>query len=374
MIHLARVLVSLTFLQFEKWESDNITAIRDIVESASLSPDTFNGPIRNKLNGITFEQFCRDAGAGTRALQTARVWCRGTLGQDPSDVSALAYLEIARGALGLLNLRYDGKGGAQHLRLREGTQSIAIGMSTLLPSDSIRLNAPVGFITKHASMSYTITTTRGDLIKARKVIVSIPGPAYKNIKFSPPLPLQKQVYTTSARYGCFVKFVCLFKTPFWKRQDCCGLAQSFRGPMNHCRDTSVDRDGNYALACFLCAGPGRKWLALNENDRREAILKQLGSLFGVGYEAVKSEFLSSLTSDWMEDRWAGWGCPFAATPPGSIVGGDNGKMIKEKFDGVYFVGTELTDEWRGYMEGALRSGKRGAAHALEDLQLEMAHL
>lgn len=348
--------------------------LRDMVETASLSQETFKQPKRGELDNITFEQWCRYAGAGTRSLETARLWCRGTLGQDPGEVSALAFLEIARGGMGIVNLRYDGKDGAQYLRLEEGTQSIAVGMSRLLPGSSIKLNTPVIAITQHTSKLYIATTASGHTFKAHKVIVSIPGPAYKNITFSPPLSLQKQIYTTTARYGCFIKFICLFKTPFWRRQGACGLAQSFRGPMNHCRDTSVDTSGNYALTCFLCAGPGRMWMALNENDRCEIVMKQIGSLFGVGYQAVKSEFLGSITSEWMQDRWAGWGCPFAITPPNVIAEGAADSIESQKFGGIYFVGTELVDEWRGYMEGAVRSGIRGAAQALADLRLDEARL
>ncbi|CZR65784.1 related to amine oxidase [Phialocephala subalpina] len=357
--------------KFEKSDVDGIVKLRDMAEAASLNPETFQKPKRDELDSISLEQWCRDFGVGTKSLLTARVWCRGTLGQDPCEVSALAYLEICRGAMGLVNLRHDGKHGAQYLRVQEGTQSISIGISKLLPAGTIKLSTPVASITQQTPKLYTVTTSNGDTFKARKVIISIPGPTYKNIIFDPPLPQQKLLYTTAARYGTFVKHICLFKMPFWNRQGACGLAQSFRGPINHCRDTSVPDRGNYALTTFLCAGPGRKWLSLIKEERTEVILKQLGSLFGVGYETVKSEFIDSITAKWTEDRWAGWGCPFAATPPGVI--GDGWKA-NQKLGGLYFVGTELTDEWRGYMEGALRSGKRGAALAMADLQTEDVRL
>jgi len=269
-----------------------------------------------------------------------------------------------------VNLRYDGKHGAQFLRLQEGTQSIATGLSKLLPRDAIMLNSPVQSVIQDISRLYAITTAFGYTVKARRVIVSIPGPAYKNIIFAPPLSPQKELYTNSVRYGCFVKFICLFETPFWRRQGSCGLAQSFQGPINHCRDTSVDSQSNYALTCFICAGPGRKWLALNNEERSEVVLQQLGSLFVVGYEAVKSEFVGSMTAGWTQDQWAGWGCPFATTPPGMLGHSPVNDIANQKSGGMYFVGTELTDEWRGYMEGALRSGKRGAAQALADFQVD----
>ncbi|KAK0375423.1 flavin containing amine oxidoreductase [Colletotrichum limetticola] len=360
--------------QFSASEVDNITAIRDVVEAASLDPASYRQPERARLDGITFEQFCRDAGAGTRALNTARLWCRGTLGQDPNEVSALSFLEIARGGLGIINLRYDGKHGAQYLRLEEGTQAIAIGISKMLPTGTIHLNTAVNTVTQNSSNLCTVTATRGQVFKAQKVIVSIPGPSYKNITYSPPLPPLKHMYVTASRYGFYLKYICLFKSPFWRRQGSCGLAQSFRGPLNHCRDTSVDHAGNYALTCFITSAPGRKWACLSDEDRRKTVLKQLGSLFGVGHAAVETELLDTITSEWVEDRWAGWGCPVAATPPGVIGSSLDGEMIQEKFGAIYFIGTELAEEWRGYMEGALQSGERGAAQALEDFRLQDTRL
>ena len=97
------------------------------------------------------------------------------------------------------------------------------------------------------------------------------------------------------------------------------------------------------------------------------MLKQLGSLFEVGYDVVKNEFLDSITSQWTEDPWAGWGCPFATRPPGLQLDVENSS---KKSGGLYFIGTEFATEWRGYMEGALRSGKEGAKQVLADLEVE----
>ncbi|KAF4460104.1 hypothetical protein FALBO_13132 [Fusarium albosuccineum] len=331
--------------QFETQDVDNIVDIRNKVEAASLDSSNFKQPKRAELDELTFEEWLQNAGAGKRALLTARVWCRGTLGQDPNEVSALGFLEIARGALGIVNLRFDGPGGAQRLRLKEGTRAVSIGMAKLLPAGSIKLSSPVASVVQNEPRLYSVTTAHGHIIKARKVIVSVPTPAYKNISFDPPLPLQKQVYSDTARYGCYVKYIAMFKTPFWRRVGACGLAQSFRGPINHCRDTSVDEQDNYALTCFIVSRPGRTWLTLGD----------------------KEQFVGSLTSEWQQDAWAGWGCPFVANPPGALVHSEDRALSKQKFGGLYFVGTEFTDEWRGYMDGALRSGARGAAQALKDL-------
>ncbi|KAK7510032.1 uncharacterized protein IWZ02DRAFT_437535 [Phyllosticta citriasiana] len=45
-----------------------------------------------------------------------------------------------------------------------------------------------------------------------------------------------------------------------------------------------------------------------------------------------------------------------------------GQALKEPVGNVHFVGTETSDVWRGYMEGAVRSGIGGAEEVIEALQ------
>ena len=354
-------------LQFGESDRASIIALRDSAETASLDRDNFKHPRRAELDGLTFEQWCRTITNNPQSIRTARLWCRGTLGQDPSDVSALAFLEVARGGLGITNLRYDGKHGAQYLRLKEGTQSISIGMAEMLPAGSIHLSSAVKVIRRLDIGLYAVVATSDNTFRAKSVVLSVPSPVYRDISFEPLLSPQKKSFLSSTRYGFWVKYICFFKTPFWKDKGCCGLTQSFKGPINHCRDTSVPDQENYALTCFITSTPGRIWSSLNGSDQQHAVLEQLGQLFGVGYDFVAADYLGHMESDWGNDRWAGYGCPFPATPPG-VLGHRNEDWLTESHDGLFFVGTELCNEWRGYMEGALRSGKRGAAQALAYLK------
>lgn len=128
------------------------------MQAASLNPDTFSPSRREYLDQITLEQCCRNLGAGAKALQTARLWSRGIFGQDPSDVSALNLLEVAKGGLGIFNIQSDSLHGAQHLRIQDGTQSISIGMYKLLPAGTVHLNNEVESITQKSHRIYEITT------------------------------------------------------------------------------------------------------------------------------------------------------------------------------------------------------------------------
>ncbi|OAA60290.1 flavin-containing amine oxidase [Niveomyces insectorum RCEF 264] len=358
--------------EFGESAKANIAMIRDKIEAMSHDPATFQQPRRSELDSQSLEQFVRASGGGERAVQTVRLWSHGMFGQEPWEISALGFLEVARGGCGIANIRSDGQHGAQYLRLKEGTSAISRGLVGLLPAGAVRLNAPVAAVVKTkgtggpGSCYYTLTAP-GGTVRAKKVIVGVPGTTYKNIHFDPPLPPVQSVYTTSTRYGLYVKFLLLFSTPFWRAKGACGLAQSFRGPVSIVRDTSNDDEGNFALTCFISAAPGRRWYALNTQDRETAVLAQMSRLFETPLADVQAAFVGSLTSPWMEDRWAGCGCPFSMPPPGALSATSDGQLATEGFEGLVFVGTEFTDHWRGYMEGALESGERGATKALAGL-------
>jgi monoamine oxidase len=48
--------------------------------------------------------------------------------------------------------------------------------------------------------------------------------------------------------------------------------------------------------------------------------------------------------------------------PGGLTQFDH--VLKASAGRVHFVGTETAFEWKGYMEGAVRSGERGAKEVL----------
>lgn len=348
--------------------------IRDKVQAISLDPKAFQQPNRAKLDSQTLEEWVRSEGGGHRAVQTVNLWTCAMLGQAARDMSALAFLEVPRTAGGIATSRSDEKGGAQYLRLKEGTSAIPKGMEKLLLPGTIRLNTQVTGILRTSNSLYSLVLAGGNHITAKKVIVSIPTSTYKLINFDPPLPPQRHAFNIHSRYGCYIKYLVLFRAPFWREAGSCGLAQSFRGPVSLIRDTSIDDQDNYALTCFIGSELGRKWHAMSAEDRQEGVLKQLARLYQVPEKVVRDNFIDTMTSPWMEDPWAGWGCPFSVTPPGILSDTEDGQLAIEPFGGIFFVGTELTNHWRGYMEGAIVSGSRGAQQALAALESGDARL
>jgi monoamine oxidase len=290
------------------------------------------------------------------------------LGLEPSDISALYFLNYCKSGGGLLQMRSDRKDGGQYLRIRQGTQHFSLGLASELPEGVVRLSSPVQNVVQQNNRCIKVQSA-GKTYSARKVITTVPGPALKNISFYPSLPPAKRAWSESLIYGYYTKAMMEFKSPFWVERGYCGLVQSFIGPAGVIRDSCSPKDNKYILTCFMGGDPGRAWAALSHEGRIKALLEQISKLYG-GIN-VEDQFKSLNAYEWVNDEWAGWGCPCTSLPPGVLdsLGGDG---LREPCGDLHFAGTETAGEWKGYMEGAIRSGERAAAEVAKDLKSDIA--
>ncbi|KAK1143553.1 hypothetical protein N8T08_006359 [Aspergillus melleus] len=351
---------------FDKATQAHLAGIRDMCEADCQALDTWR-PKDTSLDSLTFEAYLRSRGASEAALSTATVWTRAMLGQDPKDISALYFLNYCKSGGGLLQMRSDRKHGGQYLRVRQGTQAFSLGLAYSLPEGTVRLSSPVQSVIQTADRAVRVQAG-GAVYAGRKVIITVPSPAMKTISFYPKLPPAKQAWIESTTYGYYTKAMMEFRSPFWVKAGFCGLAQSFIGPASVVRDTCSPEDRKYVLTCFMSGDPGRAWAALPTKEREQSLLQQLTKLFGVSN--LDSEFMQMTTYEWVNDEWAGWGCPCTALTPGVLdtLGPD---ALRESSGNLHFAGTETAGEWKGYMEGAVRSGERAAAEVVKSLNVSI---
>jgi monoamine oxidase len=99
---------------------------------------------------------------------------------------------------------------------------------------------------------------------------------------------------------------------------------------------------------------------LPAEQRRERTLACFADLFG-------DEALHPV--DYLDHRWGSEefapGGPTAAVPPGSWT--EYGQWLRRPVDGVFWAGTETADTWTGFLDGAVRSGRRAAGEVADFL-------
>ncbi|KAF2173737.1 hypothetical protein M409DRAFT_62012 [Zasmidium cellare ATCC 36951] len=354
---------------FEEIIKTNVAFIRDQSEADCQNVDCAY-PRDVDLDSMTFAAYLQTKGATPDALRTASVWTRAMLGHEPEDISALFFLNYCKSGGGLLQMRSDRKGGGQHLRIRQGTSAFAEGLTKSLPPSTVRFSSAVSAIHQTGPNETQVHTTNGTALKARKVISAVPPPVLKKIDLQPPLPLAKQLLVDSYRYGFYQKVMVVFKSAFWVKKDFCGLIQSFKGPAAVIRDTSSPADDKHILTCFMAGKYAQEWSQKERSEHEAILLQQIVDVYSA--PEAKTELVEFVTLPWSDEEFSGYGCPSPALPPGVLD--TAGHAIRDPFQNLHFAGTETAEEWKGYMEGAVRSGERSAREVVEGLSRVVAKL
>ncbi|PHH89830.1 hypothetical protein CDD83_5156 [Cordyceps sp. RAO-2017] len=199
------------------------------------------------------------------------------------------------------------------------------------------------------------------LYETQKVIVSVPAALQHTIKFDPELPPERKYLGKESTLGFYSKTVLVFEEPWWHAADLSGEYSADTGPIAFTRDTCVPEDGQYSITCFHAGDSGREWSRLSTEDRKKVVLEEFNAAFGKVVPTVPRP-INIIEKDWATDPWA-LGGPGPVLKPG-ILTSEAGKCLCEPFGNIHFIGTETSPVWRGYMDGAVRSGVRGGEEVI----------
>lgn len=200
------------------------------------------------------------------------------------------------------------------------------------------------------------------------MIVSIPTCLLPSLSFDPPLPPNKQALAQNTALGYYAKAIFVFDRPWWREAGLSGVMESSEGPISFSRDTCIEQDDQYSITCFIVGDSGRRWSKWSAAERRTRVTEQFDSFFGAAARDVGVNVpppVNVIEKEWIKDTWA-MGAPSPVMRPGTLVGAA-GKALRAPWKDVHFVGTETALVWKGYMEGAVRSGIRGAQEVIEKL-------
>ena len=205
-------------------------------------------------------------------------------------------------------------------------------------------------------------------LNARAAVLACAPALVAQVSFSPPLCAARQQLLQRFPMGTCLKVLARYGEPFWKREGGSGLA----GGLGDCAyvETLADASDPEAapfggvVAAFVTADKYRRWAALPTAQlRREALLADLVAL--LGDERARSPHTLEL-ADWPADALAQGG--YGGFPGlGALT--ELGSVWAEPFGRLFFAGSELSDRWPGYVEGAIRSGRRAAIQVQTTLPL-----
>jgi monoamine oxidase len=300
------------------------------------------------------------AARGLFELATEAVWAA-----EPGDVSLLHVLFYTRSGGGFNSLVGTG-GGAQQDRFHGGSQRLALLMAKELGAERLRLASPVRRI-EHSDASVVIHADGPDgepgglAVRARRAVVAIPPTLAGRVAYDPLLPAQRDQLTQRMPQGTVIKTMAIYARPFWREEGLSGQATSDAGPARVVFDNSPPDGSPGVLLGFLEGRLARQWGARPAGERREAVLAGHARLFGE--RAARPErFIERV---WADEEWTR-GCYGCLMTPGGWT--EYGRALRAPIGPLHWAGAETATIWNGYMDGAVQSGERAAAEALEALR------
>jgi monoamine oxidase len=281
---------------------------------------------------------------------------------EPRDISLLWTLFYIASAgnpstPGDFNRLINTQDGAQDSRFVGGSQLVAIKQAKKLGRRVI-LGQPVRKITQ-SGRTVRVDTDKLS-ITAKQVIVTVPPALRTQIAYSPALPALQAQLSQRFPMGTVFKCEAIYDKPFWRDAGLSGMATSDTGPVKLTFDNSPPDVSPGVLLGFIEATDGRRSLGLTPAQRKAAVLDSFARYFGAAARSPRAYIEMS----WATELYSG-GCYGGYLAPGVLS--DYGEMIRKPHGRVHWAGTETSDYWAGYMDGAVRSGERAAKEVLAAL-------
>jgi monoamine oxidase len=291
---------------------------------------------------------------------------RPIFGAEPRELSLLFTLFYIASSgdeqnPGTFERNFDTRGGAQQQRFVGGSQTIALELAAQLGSRVV-LSAPVRRIEQGSS---GVTAVCDSLtVKAKRAIVACPPALAGRISYEPLLPFQRDQLTQRYGQGTLTKVAATYNRPFWREQGLTGQAVDTGGPVSATFDdsppTASATNGPGIIFGFVGGDNARSYATLSPAARRSAVLAQFSKFFG-SQALQATDFFETF---WSADEWAR-GCPVGIPATGALLA--YGPWLRQPVGRIHWAGTETSNYWNGYMDGAVRSGERAASEVLSGL-------
>lgn len=312
-------------------------------------------PDADALDSRTFadweaDNMTTDAGRWLIELGFASVFAA-----EPRDVSLLFMAAYSAGAgnartPGTFDRLINITGGAQESRLRGGSQLLSLRVAKELGARVV-LGAAVSRLAQ--SGGRVIATTAKGTFRARHAIVAVPPALAGQIAYEPGLSALHAQLLQRVPMGTVIKCEVIYDTPFWRADGLAGYTNADIDPVRLTFDNTPAGSKRGVLAAFVEGRRARLWTRRSAAARKRAVLANLTAFYGP--RAARP--VRYLEHPWTDDPWTR-GCYGGFMAPGVMV--DYGAQLRRAEGRIHFAGTETSEYWPGYMDGAVRSGERAA--------------
>ncbi|PZX15954.1 monoamine oxidase [Palleronia aestuarii] len=308
-------------------------------------------PDAARLDATTVDSWIRE-NIGNRLLRSAFRTVTATLFcAEPSQISLLFFLHYLKSAGGLDVLISADEGGAQNLLFHGGLHQLSRMMAADL-GQRVHLRSPIDAI--EWGPGHVTARSGARSWTARNAIVTVPPTMLDTITFTPELPRAKMALHDRLVMGSALKFWVMYDRPFWREAGLNGTILSDEAPATPIMDVSPPGQKRGLLVGFFDGDEAIRHADMTRRERSRIVIDVLVAHLG---EQARTP-LAYLDQDWRAEEWSR-GCYGAFAPPGVLS--SYGAHLSAPVGPIHWAGTETSDVWTGYVEGAIRSGQRAAA-------------
>ncbi len=227
-----------------------------------------------------------------------------------------------------------------------GMSKVPEAMASALDGD-LRLNTPVTAISQSAA-GVEVTTTSGDVLKAKYVISSLPLTLLRTLKLDPVLPPLQAEAVAKIPYGQATSVYLKVKEPFWEVD---GLGSSLwsDGPIGRAYNWGTP-NGKY-IWVFLNGIVNYTLRTWNDEDIMAYVMRELIAM----RPSMEGRVEGIAVRNWSGDPYMRG--TYAYRAPGQIA--KYGNIVANPHGRLHFAGEHTATLQQG-MEGAMESGERAA--------------
>ena len=325
----------------------------------------WNHPKAKEWDAVSFDEWLKRWAWLADARFMLDIASRAVWGAEPREMSLLYVLSYIAGAgneakRGTLDRLLAVQNGAQESRVVGGTGLICKRLLRKIGAENLVVGAAVQKVVSIDSEGYEIRWGE-ESVQAKRVIIAIAPPLIERIEFEPALPEPRRMLNKGMTMGQMGKAIAVYDSPWWRDEGLNAQIFSDEGVIGLTFDNSPE-DGSFgAILSFFQGDVMREVDKMPIDEIKQKVLGEL-----VRYLGPKAAGITDFTVQ----RWGLeehlWGGPTAVAPKN--IFSQYGSALRKPVGGIHFAGTETSEYWPGYMDGAIRSGKRAAQEIVDSLK------
>ena len=233
-------------------------------------------------------------------------------------------------------------------RIAGGSSALIRELAERLPAGIITYGTPVTGLTAR-DHGIDVTTDRETFMADYVVSTLPPALLTASVSLTPRLPADYLAVAGASDtwMGRSVKAALVYANPFWRKEGEAATLFSNVGPVSELYDHSDPGGRGYALKGFLHPAIG----ALPPAEREGRVVAQLVGVYG----PVAAAYLGYHDTVWRDESFTS-GCAAVDPLPHRYAG--EAILRQPQWGGrLLLAGTESSDRYPGYMEGAVRSAQ-----------------